>query len=250
MTAHLARDRSSVRLRPIIKEGGTRDTVTAIDKGEADLAIVRRDIGMPKDGLTVAIWRKNVAVFIVPSQPEPAAAKTRAARRAAAAAPKLPKIEKVENLVGRRLGVIGRSPSNIILLKAILLQYRHTAGQGRRPGRRRRSEAERTGQGHRRSIRPEQRRRRDPRSQDQGRRHFVGRPGQQFDHRRCDRRRDARQGAAVLPRDRRVGGHRRAQPSLRVDRDQGRRVRRLAAATRGNRRNHRGQSLSRRAARS
>ena len=63
MSAHLARDRSSVRLRPIIKEGGTRDTVTAIDKGEADLAIVRRDIGMPKEGLTVAIWRKNVAVF-------------------------------------------------------------------------------------------------------------------------------------------------------------------------------------------
>ena len=124
MAQHLARERSSVRLKPVIKDGGTRETVTAIDKGETDLAIVRRDIGMPKDGLTVAIWRKNVAVFIVPAQPDAATPRTSAARRAAAAAPKLPKIEKVENLIGRRLGVVGRSTSNIILLKAILLQYR------------------------------------------------------------------------------------------------------------------------------
>ena len=81
MAQQLARDRASVRLRPIIKEGGTRDAMTAIDKGEADLAIVRRDIGMPKDGLTVAIWRKNVAVFIVPAQP--AAATPRAEQRGA-----------------------------------------------------------------------------------------------------------------------------------------------------------------------
>ena len=67
MAQQLARDRASVRLKPIIKEGGTRDAMAAIDKGEADLAIVRRDIGMPKEGLTVAIWRKNVAVFIVPA---------------------------------------------------------------------------------------------------------------------------------------------------------------------------------------
>jgi TRAP-type uncharacterized transport system substrate-binding protein len=120
ITQHFARDRASVRLRPIIKDGGTRDTVNALDKGEADLAIVRRDIGMPREGLTIAIWRKNVAVFIVPSAAPPTAANTRAGRRAAAATP--PKIEKVENLVGRRLGVVGRSPSNIVLLKAILLQ--------------------------------------------------------------------------------------------------------------------------------
>ena len=118
MTQQLARDRSSVRLKPLIQEGGTRDAMAAIDKGTADFAIVRRDIGMPKEGLAVAIWRKNVAVFIVPDQPAPA----RPARRAAAA-PKLPKIEKVENLVGRRLGVVGRSPTNIALLRAVLMQY-------------------------------------------------------------------------------------------------------------------------------
>jgi TRAP-type uncharacterized transport system substrate-binding protein len=121
MAAQLARDRASVRLRPIIKDGGTRDTMLAIDQGDVDLAVVRRDIGMPKDGLTVAIWRKNVAVFIVPAQPE---AKTRAEKRVAA---KTPKIEKMEHLLGRRLGVVGRSPSNIVLLKAVLTQYRISA---------------------------------------------------------------------------------------------------------------------------
>ena len=122
MAQQLARDRASVRLKPIIKESGTRDAMAAIDKGEADLAIVRRDIGMPKEGLTVAIWRKNVAVFIVPAQTAAATPKTRAARRAAAAS-KLPKIEKVENLLGRRLGVVGRAPTNIMMLRAILQQY-------------------------------------------------------------------------------------------------------------------------------
>ncbi len=76
MAQQLARDRSNIRLKPIIKDGGTRDAMMAIDKGEADLAIVRRDIGMPKEGLTVAIWRKNVAVFIVPDQPAAATPKT------------------------------------------------------------------------------------------------------------------------------------------------------------------------------
>lgn len=118
---HFARDRANVRLKPMILDGGTRDTFVAIDKGQADLAIVRRDIGMPKDGLTAAIWRKNIAVFIVPEQPEAATPKGRAARRAVAT--KLPKIEKIDHLVGRRIGVIGRSPSNILLLRAILLQY-------------------------------------------------------------------------------------------------------------------------------
>jgi TRAP-type uncharacterized transport system substrate-binding protein len=122
MAQQLARDRSSVRLKPIIKDGGTRDAMLAIDTGEADLAVVRRDIGMPKEGLTVAIWRKNVAVFIVPAQPPTATPKTRAARRAAAAA-KLPKIEKIDNLIGRRLGVVGRAPTNIMMLRAILQQY-------------------------------------------------------------------------------------------------------------------------------
>src|SRR5215210_1267233 len=59
------RENLGLRLRPLIKEGGTRETGMAIDTGEADLAVVRRDIAMPKNGQVVAILRKNVALFIV-----------------------------------------------------------------------------------------------------------------------------------------------------------------------------------------
>ncbi len=130
MTQHLARDRASVRLRPMILQGGTRDATAAIDKGTADFAVVRHDIGMPRDGSAIAIWRKNVAVFIVPAPeqpPAPAAPAARKGRRATAVKPatveKPAKIEKIGDLVGKRLGVVGRSPTNINLLKTIMLQF-------------------------------------------------------------------------------------------------------------------------------
>ena len=51
---------------------GPAAAAEAIDKGEADLAVVRRDVAMPKDGQVVAILRKNVVAFIVPAhQPQP-----------------------------------------------------------------------------------------------------------------------------------------------------------------------------------
>ncbi len=111
ITAQLGRERASVRVRTIVKDGGPSAAAVAIDNGEADLAIVRRDVGMPRDGQVVAILRKNVAVFIVPAPAsEPAAEKK-------------PDVEKIEDLVGKRLGVIGRAQSNIDLLKVVLRQY-------------------------------------------------------------------------------------------------------------------------------
>ena len=127
----LARDGAKVRLRVIVKENGTREAKAAIDSHEVDLAIVRRDIGLPKDGQAVAVWRKNVAVFIVP-EPEPAKAtsapaakgKKKATAAKAAKAEETSKIEKIEQLVGKRLGVIGSTSANIDLLKVVLSQYR------------------------------------------------------------------------------------------------------------------------------
>jgi TRAP-type uncharacterized transport system substrate-binding protein len=125
----LARDHAKVRLKVLVKEGGTREARAAIDNNEVDLAVVRRDIGLPKDGQVVAVWRKNVAVFIVP-EPEPAkaapAAKGKKKAKAAKAAKEdeTSKIEKIEHLMGKRLGVIGSTPANIDLLKIILSQYR------------------------------------------------------------------------------------------------------------------------------
>ena len=124
ITQQLARDRSSVRLRPIVKDGGTRETALAIDTGQADLAVVRRDIAMPRDGQVVAILRKNVAVLIIPAPVAESKARPAARRGAKPAAPKAKeKIEKVADLVGKRVGIVGRSQSNVELLKAILRQY-------------------------------------------------------------------------------------------------------------------------------
>ena len=71
IAAQLARDRTNIHLTTTVLPGGTRAAAAAIDKDEADLAVVRHDTGMPKDGKVVAILRKNVVAFIVPGVEEP-----------------------------------------------------------------------------------------------------------------------------------------------------------------------------------
>jgi TRAP-type uncharacterized transport system substrate-binding protein len=159
IATQFAREQFNIRLQTKIVDGGPPAASAAIDDGQADLAVVRRDAGMPKNGQAVAILRKNVVVFIVPSAPEPAkpatgkaaekakpAAKGKAAAKTAAKAKPAKgkaakgkaaaaddeteeaddpnKITKIDQIVGKRLGVVGRSPRNIELLKVILRQYR------------------------------------------------------------------------------------------------------------------------------
>jgi TRAP-type uncharacterized transport system substrate-binding protein len=116
IAAQFARDRLNIRLRVTVLPGPL-EASGALDNGEADLAVVRRDTAMPKNGQAVAILRKNVVAFIVPSAAEPA--KGAKGKAAAKAKP----VEKLEQLLGKRLGVVGRSPRNLDLLKAILRQY-------------------------------------------------------------------------------------------------------------------------------
>jgi TRAP transporter TAXI family solute receptor len=108
-TAH-----SQIRLRPIQTEGATASAQMIAD-GKADLAIVRGDLSVPKNAQAVATLRKNVAVLWVPA---PIKSKKGAA-----------KITKVSQLAGRRIGVVGRTPANIDLLKVILRQYGVDAGK-------------------------------------------------------------------------------------------------------------------------
>ena len=71
IAAQLAREQFNIRLQTKVLDGGPPAAAAAIDNGQADLAVVRRDAGMPKNGQAVAILRKNVVVFIVPSAAEP-----------------------------------------------------------------------------------------------------------------------------------------------------------------------------------
>jgi TRAP transporter TAXI family solute receptor len=101
IAGQLGRDRASVRLR-IVEKGGPEDTATAIDKNEADLAVVRHDLAMPTTGQAVAILRREVIAIIA----MPGVA-----------------IEKISDLAGRKVGVIGRGRKNLALLDTVLLQY-------------------------------------------------------------------------------------------------------------------------------
>jgi TRAP-type uncharacterized transport system substrate-binding protein len=130
IAAQLGRDRSSVLLSPVIT-GGSEDSAAAVEKGTADLAVVRRDVAMPKEAQAVAILRRNVVVLFAPAPLPPpsavsAAAKGKDAKKAKAtkaAKTDLPAIEKIEDLSGRRIGIIGRTKANATLLEVILKQY-------------------------------------------------------------------------------------------------------------------------------
>jgi hypothetical protein len=83
---------------------------------------------MPRDGQAVAILRRNVVVLFAPTkQPAPAAAAAKNGRQAKAArgakTEKHEPIETIEELAGRRLGILGRSKSNVTILEIILKQY-------------------------------------------------------------------------------------------------------------------------------
>ena len=116
IAAQLARDQSNIRLQVSVATDGPTEAAKALEDGRADLAVIRRDSGTPKNGQAIAILRKNVVVFVVPSA-------AKAAKGGKATAAKGKPIEKIEQMPGRRLGVVGRSPRNIDLLKVILRQY-------------------------------------------------------------------------------------------------------------------------------
>src|SRR5580698_568917 len=102
--------RGHIRLHPIQTDSATASAQMLAD-GKADLAIIRGDLDVPKDAQAVATLRKNVVVLWVPP-----AAKGKAKKAG-------PKITKITQLSGRRIGVIGRTPANVNLLKVILRQY-------------------------------------------------------------------------------------------------------------------------------
>ncbi len=101
---------SQVRLRPIQTDGATA-SANLLGEGKADLAIIRGDLDVPKNAQAVATLRKNVVVLWVPPAGKVKGKKARA------------KITKIAQLAGRRIGVVGRTPANVNLLKVILQQY-------------------------------------------------------------------------------------------------------------------------------
>jgi TRAP transporter TAXI family solute receptor len=110
LTQAFAQSHSHIRLRPIQTDGASASAQVLSD-GKADLAIIRGDLDVPKNAQAVATLRKNVAVLWVPPEAKSKGKKTG------------PKITKIAQLAGRRVGIVGRTPANVSLLKVILQQY-------------------------------------------------------------------------------------------------------------------------------
>jgi len=106
-----ARDGSSVRLSPITTEGAT-ESIALLAASKADLAVARGDLQLPANAESVAILRKNVVVLWSPSGLPPKGSKK----------PPAPKIKGIDDLAGHRVGVIGRTQANVILLRVILTE--------------------------------------------------------------------------------------------------------------------------------
>ncbi len=117
------RERAVIRLIPVIAEGPAA-AARALDDGQAELAIVRRDVAYPQAGQAVAELRESVVAIIVPAAGSLATGGAKAAQQKQSAKAKKPKpIEKIEDLDGRRIGVVGYGPANTEVLDVILKQY-------------------------------------------------------------------------------------------------------------------------------
>jgi len=108
MAKAFADDRRAVRLAPITTEGAA-ESIALFSAAKADLAVARADLEMPANAETVAIVRKNFVVLWSPAVPSGKGGKQRA-----------PKIKELADLAGHRVGVIGRTPANVALLRVIL----------------------------------------------------------------------------------------------------------------------------------
>jgi TRAP transporter TAXI family solute receptor len=109
MAQTFAREGGSVRLTPVTTEG-TTESIALFTAGKADLAVARGDLNLPANAESVAILRKNVVVLWAPSGAAPKGSKKKPT----------PKIKSLDELVGHRVGVIGRTQANVTLLRVIL----------------------------------------------------------------------------------------------------------------------------------
>jgi len=109
MAESFDRERKGVRLSPIVTETATK-SVALLGASNADLAVARGDLQMPGDAEAVVIVRKNVVVLW--SSPPAKHSKKQAAA----------KIKAIDDLEGHRVGVIGKTPANVALLRMILTE--------------------------------------------------------------------------------------------------------------------------------
>lgn len=111
MAESFDRARNAVRLSVVVTEGAT-ESVALLGASRADLAVARGDLAMPGEAEAVAIVRKNLVVLWSPSAPSGKGRKRHP----------VPKIKSIDDLEGHRIGLIGKTPANVALLRLVLTQ--------------------------------------------------------------------------------------------------------------------------------
>lgn len=109
MAQVFAGESRTIRLSPVTTEGAI-EALALLKAGKADLAVARGDLEMSADAQTVAVLRKNYAVLWSPS-----GLPGKGSKRKSGA-----KVEDIAGLAGHKVGVIGRTPANVALLRVIL----------------------------------------------------------------------------------------------------------------------------------
>ncbi|KAA0074698.1 TAXI family TRAP transporter solute-binding subunit [Tardiphaga sp. P9-11] len=110
LVASFAHDRAPVQLSLIVTPTAL-DAIALLAASNADIAVARADIALPRDARSLAVLRKNVVVLWAPS----------GVAHKGGTKPR-PKIRAIGDLAGRHLGLIGRSEDNIKLLNVILAE--------------------------------------------------------------------------------------------------------------------------------
>jgi TRAP-type uncharacterized transport system substrate-binding protein len=101
VATQLVRDRAPYRLE-LVSRPNPAEAGAALDAGLADLALVRRDLNMSRNGRALIVMRRNVVVIVGPPDAQ---------------------LAQIADLQGKRIGVIGRGAINLPVLDAILGQY-------------------------------------------------------------------------------------------------------------------------------
>jgi|GEM_PF-424558 len=97
--ARLVAERDESPHLDIVSFGGVRESATALQDGKVDLAVVRPDVLMPRNGLTLAVLREQ-AILV--------------------AAPAASGIASLPDLAGRRLGILAAREADRPLALAVL----------------------------------------------------------------------------------------------------------------------------------
>ncbi len=110
--AALARAREDVRLK-VVRYGDVRDSAAALQENRVDLAIVRPDVLMPENGLTLAVLHEEALVV---------------------AAPEAAEIEDFPDLARKRIGLVVRHAADLPFLTNMLAFYDLAPGDVSGPG--------------------------------------------------------------------------------------------------------------------